>query len=357
MASLPTTCPEATDASKLTTGLGIQAEILAKDAPKLSLTLKIEDFSLLTSSQKLVKSMGFPYGGYRWRLYIYPEGPPKERVCFALEFDGRSDHSPLPCGFKVDAKFNVYIFNHLNNNFVNISGNQGSAVRFVARKSFTWSHPGLPMALLTNPAIGYLFCDQCTFGIEVLLCDDVCRRDVLSRMNGEVTGSFTFELKPFSQKFLELQNLPNRDAGVSPHFVFGDYKCLIMYSLYDRNGKLGDGPLMQSTSPDFNKNSAETDWFLSLRINLMPLQFDYDEYKCKKLEAKVLLRVKDQSLSGDHVQVEDHRWFGARSLCWPRFMEVATITNPNKGFLVNDTLIIEAEVSIQSSLDRTYISQ
>ncbi|KAF5205363.1 hypothetical protein FRX31_005050 [Thalictrum thalictroides] len=123
MASLPAKCCEN------------EAEVLASDTPKLSVSVKIESFSLLyNSSQKLVQSMEFYCEAYSWRFYIYPEGPPKARVCFALEFDGRLDRSPLPCWFKVDAKFNVYIYNHFKNNFIKISGNQGSAVRVVARK-------------------------------------------------------------------------------------------------------------------------------------------------------------------------------------------------------------------------------
>ncbi|KAF5182480.1 hypothetical protein FRX31_027931, partial [Thalictrum thalictroides] len=287
------------------------------------------------------------------RFYICPKGTPEDSVSFSLALERKEyTSSPLPDGFKVDVKFNVYLYNHFENNFIKISGNQGSAVHFEGKKTRTWAYPSLPQAHLTNPANGYLLGDECMFGIEVLLCDkEECLRDCLLTLNGEATGRFTYKMKHFSKKILELQK---KTLGISPSFKVGKYKCSIMYSLYNRDGELGDGPVLKLVSrPWNNRKDTESDMFFSLQISFRPFQLeDIKEKWCKRLKTKVLLRVKDQSLREEHVQVEGCHWLGRQTLCWPRFMELAAITNPDKGFLVNDTLIIEAQVSVLSSLTR-----
>ncbi|PIA48254.1 hypothetical protein AQUCO_01400677v1 [Aquilegia coerulea] len=319
--------------------------------PKLNLTFKMESYSLLYhSSEHLFPSMRFYSGGCSWRFYICTKGTPTDTLSFSLTLEGTEFHDPFPNGYKIDAKFNVYLFNHLKNNFVKISGNQGSAVSFERQNPRTWAHPSLPHAYLTDPANGYMFRDTCMFGIEVLRCSNTCLHDSLLTLNGEATGSYTFQLEPFSEKILERQIIR---IGMAPRFEVGNYNCRIMYSLESRNGTLGDGPFKEVNLPLAEKNS--TPQFLSLHIMFRPSQLeDVEDKWSKRLEAKVLMRVKDQSPREEHVQREGCQWLGHHSLGWPRFMKLSDITNPDKGYLVNDSLIIEAEVSVLSLVTRIY---
>ncbi|KAK1577558.1 hypothetical protein Q3G72_022792 [Acer saccharum] len=65
-----------------------------------------------------------------------------------------------------------------------------------------------------------------------------------------------------------------------------------------------------------------------------------------KFVVKFILRVKDQN-NGNHVRIEDNHLFAPNDNNWGRnrFLSFADLDDPKQGFLVDDTLIIEAEVT------------
>ncbi|KAK1548812.1 hypothetical protein Q3G72_019506 [Acer saccharum] len=66
-----------------------------------------------------------------------------------------------------------------------------------------------------------------------------------------------------------------------------------------------------------------------------------------RVVVKFILRVKDQK-NGNHVEFEDNYLFAPNENIWGcnRFMSFADLEDPKQGFLVDDTLIIEAEVTL-----------
>ncbi|KAK4837385.1 hypothetical protein QYF36_005024 [Acer negundo] len=67
-----------------------------------------------------------------------------------------------------------------------------------------------------------------------------------------------------------------------------------------------------------------------------------------KLLAKVIMRVKNQ-MNGKHIEYKDCNLYGPRDssgLGRTRFISLAKLKDPEQGFLVDDTLIIEAEVTL-----------
>ncbi|KAH7565353.1 hypothetical protein JRO89_XS09G0193200 [Xanthoceras sorbifolium] len=66
-----------------------------------------------------------------------------------------------------------------------------------------------------------------------------------------------------------------------------------------------------------------------------------------KLFLKYILRVKDQK-NGKHIYTEGNELFASNKavLGLPEFLSLAKLRDPKMGYLVDDTLIIEAEVTL-----------
>ncbi|PIA45755.1 hypothetical protein AQUCO_01600181v1 [Aquilegia coerulea] len=84
---------------------------------------------------------------------------------------------------------------------------------------------------------------------------------------------------------------------------------------------------------------------------------EIDHKWAKQVYMKLLLRVRDQSIRKEHPQQEACHCLISEMFGSPKFMELGVLTDPNKGFMVNDTLIIEAEVSVLTSLKRSIVNE
>ncbi|PIA45735.1 hypothetical protein AQUCO_01600170v1 [Aquilegia coerulea] len=333
-----------------------EARTQAGDQPNLNLTYKIESLSLLytNNSPEVISSLTFAAGDYAWKFLVFPKGPPQDHMTFGLVLDGTRDYSILPVGSKVDAKFNVYLYNHIKGNFIKVAENQGSSIRFEGQKLKTRASPSLSLGYLSNPSHGYLLCDECIFGVEVLVCDDTYQCDCLSTIKGAVPVTFTWKMNHFKAKFLKLQK---ERVGKTPTFKVGDYDGVIMYFAPEyRSGTLEDCPVRLITNPGSSpKSISETeDRFFSLYIFFSPKCLEESDQCSKHINVKVVLRIKDQSTREEHIQREATRWIGKEMLGWPKFIELSLLTDPNKGYLVDDKIIIEAEVVVLASIKRSY---
>ncbi|XP_031272651.1 MATH domain and coiled-coil domain-containing protein At3g58410-like [Pistacia vera] len=163
-----------------------------------------------------------------------------------------------------------------------------------------------------NPLKGYLIDDTCVFGAEVFVVKSTFKGECLSMIKEPATCYHLWEITEFST-LLDEKYLSE---------PFGDYNWRI--SLYPNGHAEGKG------------NSISI--FLSLYKESIP--------PSTKLFVKSILRVKDQTKE-NHVNIIFQTVFsplldwGAR-----KFMSLHKLKDPKQGFLVDNTCIIEAEVTV-----------
>ncbi|PIA45762.1 hypothetical protein AQUCO_01600186v1 [Aquilegia coerulea] len=278
-------------------------ELATGPEPLLNMTLKIGSFSLLHTQGPMFMSPPFQSGGYAWKFLLYLNGPPTNCLSFGLIIVGDRFGSALPVGWKVDAKFNIYLFNHVNRSFIKIAENRGWAIRFQFQKLLTLASASLLLSVLTNISNGFLHNDECIFGVKVLVCDDItCARNYLSTLNG-VTGTYTWKIKRFPKTFLKLQ----KDGALfSPRFKVGKYKCSIMCTTVTRsNPALGDGLVKTNRMPSCGNNIPDITMtenrFFSIFIRFQCSCLEDVEKWSETVNTMARIRVIDQSKTEEHI--------------------------------------------------------
>ncbi|KAK1577253.1 hypothetical protein Q3G72_020182 [Acer saccharum] len=163
----------------------------------------------------------------------------------------------------------------------------------------------------SNPTNGYLFDDTCVLGVEVFVVKNTLKKQRLSMIHKPVTYFHSWKVNKFS-------TLP-KESYMSEKF--GCYKWTIMLYPVGYGGGKGN----------------------SISIFLFQSSIPSDT----KLVVKFIKRVKDQK-NGNHFEFEDNYLFVPNDNIWgwERFLSFADLEDPKQGFLVDDTLIIEAEVTL-----------
>ncbi|KAK0596507.1 hypothetical protein LWI29_016366 [Acer saccharum] len=164
-----------------------------------------------------------------------------------------------------------------------------------------------------NPVNGYLIDDACTFGVEVFVVKNTLNERCLSMINDPTTYFYSWKVTKFSTLGKERYESDS----------FGYYNWNIV--LYPEGNGGGKG------------NS------ISIYLDVSPSSIPDDT----KLVVKFTMRVKDQK-NGRHVEFEDNHFNASNNgdWGWSRFLSLAELKDPKNGFVVNDTLIIEAEVTL-----------
>ncbi|KAK1575113.1 hypothetical protein Q3G72_002731 [Acer saccharum] len=164
-----------------------------------------------------------------------------------------------------------------------------------------------------DPVKGYLFNDTCVFGVEVFLVKNTPKKQRLSMIHKPVTYFHSWKVTDFSTL--------RRESYVSD--IFGCYRWNIVLYPYG----YGEG----------HGNSIS----ICLRQSSLP--------SVSKFVVKFILRVKDQK-NGKDIKIEYNHLFDTnnsdRGYYRYQFLSFAELKDPKQGFLVNDTLIIEAEVTV-----------
>ncbi|PSR86049.1 Ubiquitin carboxyl-terminal hydrolase [Actinidia chinensis var. chinensis] len=287
-----------------------------RDAPPTHYSLKIQSFSLLSkaSIEKYSSDM-FEETDYKWKLSVYPTGN-KERggqghISMSLTL---VDTSSLPAGWEVKTIFNLLVFDQVQKKYFTPS--DGKVMRFHAMKT-EWDIPKfMDLKVFNDSSNGYLINDACVFGVDIFVLKQTRKGECLSMMEDAVTTNYTWKIKSFSTY--------TRDFYPSEAFTVGDHKWRII--IFPRGYGGGKG------------NSISM--YLWLDKSTLPPD--------TRVFVKFILRVIDQN----HTKAEPFEFkadyhFGPTCLAWgtEKFMSLATLNDPRKGFLVDDTCIIEASVT------------
>ncbi|KAK9209303.1 hypothetical protein WN944_001668 [Citrus x changshan-huyou] len=297
------------------------AVLAGRNAAPSHYLFKIESFSLLSkaSVEQLILD-NFEAGGYKWKLSIHLTGNKSvnvtDHISIYLEL---AETSSLPTGWEVNAIINFFIFNQVQDKYF---GLQDVIVKhFHAMKSKYGVAKFIDLKTFSDPLNGYLINDACVFGAEVFVVKNTFKGECLSMMHDPPTYYHTWKVCNFSSlldKFYESES-------------FGCYKWKIL--LYPN----GDGEA---------KGNCISLFLDVCRSSIPPNT---------KLLTKYFLCVENQ-MNGKNSEVEGEWLYTLtnRAIGDRQFMTLAKLKDPTEGYLVDDSCIIKAEVTLHGVvLDET----
>nr|DAD45305.1 TPA_asm: hypothetical protein HUJ06_003535 [Nelumbo nucifera] len=270
-----------------------------RDEPPTHYTLEIPSFSLLSKSLMERK------------LGLYPNGDKarngQDHISLYLVL---SETNSLPPSFEVTALFRFFVFHQIHGNYLTL---EGRCFLSVTRE---WGFAQLiDLQTFKDPSNGYLVNDTCCFGVEVFICKErnIRKGERLSLISPSDFPNCTWKIENFSKLEEEFYH--------SDEFCAADRKWKMkLYPKGDSNGK-GN----------------------SISLYLLMVGKSPDE----KVYVEGKLRVLDQ-FNENHHESPVKQWFVGKPSGWGyhKFMKLSVLNKLSKGFLVNDTCIFEADVSL-----------
>ncbi|GFQ07155.1 probable inactive serine/threonine-protein kinase fnkc [Phtheirospermum japonicum] len=255
--------------------------------------VKMDSFSLHGIDKYETK--GFQAGGYEWKLKIYPDGHGNSgsvTVNLAL-----ADTSALPPNWEVNVVSSICLFNHNTGSYNYALG----FPKFIARKH------------LLDPSNGYLNGDKCVFGAEVFVNENKAVTEYVCLKN--------VKFPPYKRVF-KIPSFPSLEDGwTSEEFTAGGHTWKI--SLYRNGYGEANGCIVSSF-----------------------LQHVASDNSC----ASYTICLKNKFSDERNVKYTSSYWFSAsaRGWGWNSFIDIASLTDPSRGFIVNDCCRVEVEISVQA---------
>lgn len=289
-----------------------------RDVPPAHFSFKIESFSQLLKTQTEKYETGvFEAGGYKWKLIFYPDGDKKNHgECNISLYVAIEETKVLPHGWEVNVDLKLFVFDQIRNSYLTIRDDtNGGIQRFHEKKTEIGFAQLLPLETFGEESNGYLKDDSCAFGAEIFVINPTPKSESLSLIQNPDHGTFTWTINDFLK-------LTDRELYFSKGFTVGGttWKIKVYPKGYDE---------------------AKDD-FLSVYItNDVPSK--------GKVYADFKLRVKDQ-LRNNHVEKSAKHWFTQSSATWgfAKTLPLGNLHEKSKGFVVNGSLIIEAQIVLVS---------
>ncbi|EYU41007.1 hypothetical protein MIMGU_mgv1a018766mg, partial [Erythranthe guttata] len=274
-----------------------------REASPANFLIKIESFYKCGIHKYETKE--FAAGEYKWRLIIYPNGDDnivgKEYISVYLAM---VDTSSLPANWEVNAVFSIFLLNHNSGNYLS---SLGRTRRFQGVKS-EWGFPNfISKKIMSDPSNGYLFRDSCVFGAEVFVIKREAVIEYLCLKNFDI---------PYKRDWLISNFSKLEDVWESNEFSAGGHKWKIRLNP-KANGRKHVAIFLHNVGSEIVK-------------------------------ASFTICIKDQLNDSEHEkQTTTNHWFTSTSpnWGWPTFMEIATMNDPKKGFIVNDSCLLHIEIS------------
>ncbi|CAK9311448.1 unnamed protein product [Citrullus colocynthis] len=272
-----------------------------RDNKPLNFTLKIQSFSLLkaaltNSKRDRYESHSFDAGGYKCRLALYPNGDVKRNGSAHISlYLVSADDNILSTNSEVNVVFTFLVYDILKDKYLTVQ--DGKIRRFHAMKT-EWGFEKLVSLKTFNDASnGLLVDDCCVFGVDIFVkkYDDG---------KGEESDPFTVE----SYRW-KIRLYPSGDLQAKPGF-------LSMFLMFDGSNELPQGS---------------------------QLYVEYEMAVLSQLEAVPLKRTFDCWFGYGGMKVG--RGWGAAD-----FSSLIDLKEPTKGYLLNDTLVVEVKINVISTL-------
>ncbi|TYG62877.1 hypothetical protein ES288_D07G267800v1 [Gossypium darwinii] len=296
---------------------------ITRDVPPAHYIFSIESFSLLVDTGvEKYESHAFDVQNYKWRLSLYPSGNKKSNgegfISLYLQIE---DTQYFPRTWEVNANFRFFILDQIRDKYLTIEESDGVIKRYYQMKTEWGIAQLLSLDHFNETSNGYLVDDCCSFGVEVFVIKQTGKLERLSMMKQPPNNTITFQLQKYSVPFYE--------RYTSDVQTIGDSKWeLIVY------------PRGIGTA----KNIA-----LSVFLGLVEAQ----KLPPKgKVYAKYKFRVRDSFNSINTREFTDSAWFTASAIGFGsrHFISLRDLQDRSKGYIVNDTLIVEADIIIVSNV-------
>ncbi|XP_048427723.1 uncharacterized protein LOC125467833 isoform X2 [Pyrus x bretschneideri] len=255
------------------------------DSPPTHYALKIRSFSVLTkTSADEYESGEFEAGGYKWKLVLYPNGNKKKNV---------EDHisvylemvgaDSLQTGYEVYVDFRFFLLDQNKGMFLVLQDANKKEKCFHAMMRYSERRAG--------------------------------KGESISKIMDAVKCKHVWKVENFSKLGTE--------CCKSEPFTAGERKWKI--SLYPKGNNLGKGT------------------HISLYLELD----DPKKLAGSKVFAEFSLFIVDQ-MYAKQVGLKDNIWFSTSTpnWGWHKSISLATLKQAGNGFLVKDTCIVEAEVTV-----------
>ncbi|EYU41010.1 hypothetical protein MIMGU_mgv1a026254mg [Erythranthe guttata] len=282
-----------------------------REASPAHFLIKIESFSLLEKCGiDKYETREFSAGEYKWKLIIYPNGDDdKAKDCndYISVHVAVANTSSLPANWEVNAVFSIFLFNQISANYLS---SLGMTRRFLGMKSEWGISKFISKKILLDPSNGYLVNDSCVFGAEVFIIKSETVTECLYLKNVDIPYKRDWKIPNFS-----LQG----HVWQSEQFTAGDQKWKI--SLYPKG------------------NGEAAGRGVSIYLYYVGSE---------RVKASYTIQIKNQVSDEHKNQIRTGRWFSASNdnWGWGTFMEIATINDPEKGFIVNDSCLLDIEISV-----------
>ncbi|KAL8048886.1 hypothetical protein ABFX02_07G096300 [Erythranthe guttata] len=278
-----------------------------REAPPAHFMFKIESFSMseLCGIDKF-ETAEFAAGEYNWRLIIYPNGDNivGKDSGYVSVYLAMADKSSLPVD--VNAIFSIFLYNHISGKYLN---SLGRTRRFRGMKSRWGFSKFISKESLKDPSNGYVVDDNCVFGAEVF----VVKREAVTQC---------FSLKYADIPYKRDWKIPNfsklEEHWRSEEFTAGGQKWNIL--LYPNGIQSGAGSHVSLYLQRLGSERVQVSYSICIKNQVS------DQHIKKSETDRLFITI-------------DNAWG------WSKFMEIATMIDPEKGFIVNDSCLINVEIS------------
>ncbi|CAL5355588.1 hypothetical protein CsSME_00044332 [Camellia sinensis var. sinensis] len=295
-----------------------------REMPPAHYTFKINSFSLLSTmltriGEEKHESDSFEAGGYLWRLSVYPYGR-KERNAdgYISLYLVIAETNTLPLGWEVNVIFKLFVYDQIQDKYLTFQADKGRVNRFHGMKTECGFAQLLSLNTFNNASNGYLINDSCIFGAEVFVVKCTGKGECVSMVTLPDDNIFTWRIENFSTLFDE--------KYLSEAFTSGEHIWKLSINPRGVSNHRGE--------------------YLALNIHLVdhiPLP------PGRKLYVEYRLCIRDQ-IHGQHEELTDNSWFAATVKSWTykKFLLMTALLDPSRGFLLNDTLIVEGQIKVVS---------
>ncbi|KAL9162537.1 hypothetical protein ABFS82_07G096400 [Erythranthe guttata] len=282
-----------------------------REIPPAHFLIKIESFSLLDSYE----TKKFAAGGYDWRLIINPNGDDNDKDCEYVSVNlAMADTSSLPANWEVNALFSISLFNQISGNYLSSLGVRRS---FLGMKSQWGLSNFISKKILLDQSNGYLINDTCVFGAEVFVIKREAVTEYLSLKKDVIPYKRDWTISNFSQL---------GDVWQSEEFFVDDHKWKI--SLDPRGNGEGTGSHVSIFLYYLGSERVEA---------------------CYTICIKNQVNDEPKKRTGTNWFSGGTSWYSSQPAWgWPTFIELDTINDPKKGLVVNDSCLLNIEISLQA---------
>ncbi|KAK7363417.1 hypothetical protein VNO77_05560 [Canavalia gladiata] len=294
------------------------------DVPPAHYVVKVQLFSLLTkNSIERYESGNFEAGGYKWKLVLYPNGNKsknvKDHISLYLALD---EASSLHHGWEIYVNFRLFLHDQNNDNYLVVQDSVRKERRFHKMKVEWGFDQFIPLKDFNLASKGYLVDDACAFGAEVFVCRErsTGKGECLVMMKEAIAYKHLCEF--------DLSTLDSECLDSKP-FNAGNYTWKIKLYPKGKSAELGSSLSLYLALADPSTLSPSS-----------------------KIYAQIILRILDQKQAKHHFGKGNY-WFSASSHenGASRFLLISIFTNQNSGYLVKDTCLVEAEITILGVVD------